>query len=116
MGIHYLNLLLGFPNILNLNLFHLIHFTVILMITTHVSFHDREVKSSSSMPYFGVFTRMFVHFHLYTSHDAVYDSLRDFNIRNHCFTTYCNVWPLYTTIFSSILKLIYSLNMRIACI
>ena len=35
-----------------LNLFHLIHFTVILMIEfdTHVSFHDREVKSN--MPYF----------------------------------------------------------------
>ena len=45
------------------------------MIATHVNFHDREVKSS--MPYFGVFTRMFVHFHLYTTHDAVYDSLRD---------------------------------------
>ena len=103
-----------FSKYLNLNLFHLIYFTVILMIATHVNFHDREVKSS--MPYFGVFTRMFVHFHLYTTHDAVYDSLPDLNFRNHCFTTYCNVWPLYTTIFSSILKLIYCLNMRIACI
>ena len=84
------------------------------MIATHVNFHNREVKSS--MPYFGVFTRMFVHFHLYTTHDAVHDSLRDLNFRNHCFTTYCNVWPLYTTIFSSILKLIYCLNMRFACI
>ena len=84
------------------------------MIATHVNFHDREVKSG--MPYFGVFTRMSVHFHLYTTHDVVYDSLRDLNFRNLCFTTYCNVWPLYTTIFSSILKLNYCLNMRIACI
>ena len=84
------------------------------MIATRVNFHDREVKSS--MPYFGVFNRMFVHFHLYTTHEAVCDSLRDLNLGNQCFTTYCNVWPLYTTIFSSILKLIYCLNMRIACI
>ena len=75
MGIHYLNLLLDLPNTSSLNLFHLIHFTVILMIATHVNFHDREIKSS--MPYFGVFTRMFVHFYLYTTHDAVHDSLRD---------------------------------------
>ena len=47
------------------------------MIATHVNFLDREIKSS--MPYFGVFTRMFVHFHLYTTHDAVHDSLRDLN-------------------------------------
>ena len=47
------------------------------MIATHVNFHDREIKSS--MPYFGVFTRMFVHFHLYTTHVAVNDSLRDLN-------------------------------------
>ena len=84
------------------------------MIATHVNFHDREVKSS--MPYFGVFNRMLVHFHLYATHDSVHDSLRDLNFRNHCFTTYCNVCPLYTTIFSSILKLIYCLSMRIACI
>ena len=51
-----------FSKYLNLNLFNLIHFTVILMIATNVNFHDREVKSS--MPYFGVFTSMFVHFHL----------------------------------------------------
>ena len=56
------------------------------MIATHVNFHHREVKSS--MPYFGVFTRMFVHFHPYATHDAVYDSLGDLNFRNHCFTTY----------------------------
>ena len=84
------------------------------MIATHDNFHDREVKSST--PYFGVFNRMSVHFHLHTTHEAVCDSLRDLNFRNHYFTTYCNVWPLYTTIFSSILKLIYCLNMRIACI
>ena len=66
------------------------------MIATHANFHDREVKSS--MPYFGV-NRMSVHFHLYTTHDAVHVSLRDLNFRNHCFTTYCNVWPLYTTSF-----------------
>ena len=47
------------------------------MIATHVNFHDREVKSS--MPYFGVFSRIFVHFHLYTTHDAVYYPLRDLN-------------------------------------
>ena len=47
------------------------------MIARHVNFHDREIKSS--MPYFGVFTRMFVHFHLYTTQDAVHDSLRDLN-------------------------------------
>ena len=45
------------------------------MIATHVNFHDREIKSS--MPYFGV--RTFVHFHLYTTHVAVHDSLRDLN-------------------------------------
>ena len=59
------------------------------MIATHVNFHDREIKSN--MSYFGVFIRMFVHFHLYTTHDTVHDSLRDLNFRNHCFTTYCNV-------------------------
>ena len=70
-------------------MFHPTHFTAILMIATHVNFYDRDVKSS--MPYFKVFTRMFVHFHLYATHEAVYDSLRDLNFRNHCFTTYCNV-------------------------
>ena len=64
MGIHYLNLLLDFPNTSSLNFFHLIHFAVILMIATHANIHDKEVKSN--MPYFGVFNRMFVHFHLYT--------------------------------------------------
>ena len=81
------------------------------MIATHVDIHDREVKSS--MPYFGVSTRMFVHFNLHTTHEAVYDPLCDLNFCNHYFTTSCNVWPLYTTIFSSILKRIYCLNMRI---
>ena len=47
------------------------------MITTHVNIHDREVKSI--MPYFGVFNRMFVYFHLYTTHEAVDDSLREFS-------------------------------------
>ena len=74
------------------------------MIATHVTIHDREVNSK--MPYFGVFNSMFVHFHLYTTHEAVYDSLRDLKFRNHCLTTYCKVWPLYTAIFSSIPKLI----------
>ena len=41
------------------------------MIATHVNFRNKEVKSS--MPYFGVFTCMFSHFHLYTTHDAVHD-------------------------------------------
>ena len=114
MGIHYLNLLLDFPNTSSLNLCHLIHFTVILMTAAHVNIHDREVIFN--MSYFGVFNCMFVHFNLHTTHEAVCDSLRDLNFRNHCFTTYCSVWPLYTTIFSSILKLIYCFNMRIACI
>ena len=62
MGIHYLNLLLHFPYTSSLNIYHLIHFTVILMHATHVNIHDREVKSN--MPYFGVYNRMFVHFHI----------------------------------------------------
>ena len=36
--------------------------------------------------------------------------------RHHCFTTYCNVWSLYNTMFSNTLILIYCLNMCIACI
>ena len=47
------------------------------MIATHVNFYDREVKSS--MPYFGVFILMFVHFYPYTTRVAVHDSLRDLN-------------------------------------
>ena len=59
-------------------LIYFIVFIVILMIGTHVNIHDSKVKSS--MPYFGVFNRTFVHFHfytfhLYTTHEAVYDSL-----------------------------------------
>ena len=80
------------------------------MIATYFNIHEREVKSK--MPYFEMFNRMFVHFHLYTTHEAVYDSLRDLNVRNHYFTTYCNVWPLYTTIFSSMLILtLYCLHL-----
>ena len=45
------------------------------MIATHANIHDREVKSN--MPYFGVFNRRFVHFHLYTD-------MRQFMI--HCVT------------------------------
>ena len=45
-GIHYLNLLLDFLNTSSLNLFYLIHFTVILMTATHVNIHDREVISN----------------------------------------------------------------------
>ena len=66
--IHYLNLLIDFSNTSSINLFHLIHFTVILMITTHVNFHDREVKSS--MPYFGVFTFMFLSISISILHTA----------------------------------------------
>ena len=84
------------------------------MTATHVNIHDRE--AISNMSYFGVFTRMFVRSHLYTTYEVVYDSLRDLNLRNQCFTTYCNVWPLYTTIFSSVLKLIYCFNMHNVCI
>ena len=75
------------------------------MTATHVNIHDWEVISN--MWHFAVFNRMFVHFNLHTTHEAVCDSLRDLNLRNQCFTTYYNVWPLYTTIFSSILKLIH---------
>ena len=46
LGIHYLNLLLDFLNTPTLNLFYLIHFTVILMTATHVNIHDREVISN----------------------------------------------------------------------
>ena len=83
------------------------------MTATLVNIH--ELEAISNMSYFGVFNCMFVHFHLYTTHDAVYYSLRDLNFRNQCCTTYCNVWPLYTTIFSSILKHIYFFNMHIVC-
>ena len=41
------------------------------MTATHVNIHNREVISK--MSYFGVFNRMFVHFHLYATHEAVYD-------------------------------------------
>ena len=44
--IHYLNLLLDFLNTSSLNLFYLIHFTVILMTATHVNIHDWEVISN----------------------------------------------------------------------
>ena len=57
------------------------------MIATHVNIHDEEVRSN--MSYFGLFTCMFVHFHLYTTHETVYDSLCDLNFRNQCITTYC---------------------------
>ena len=46
MGIHYLNLLLDFPNISSINLFYLIYFTVILMTATLVNIHDRKVISN----------------------------------------------------------------------
>ena len=42
----YLNLLLDFLNTSSLNLFYLIHFTVILMTATHVNIHDWEVISN----------------------------------------------------------------------
>ena len=74
------------------------------------------LEAISNMSYFGVFNRMFVRFHLYTIHEAAYDSLLDLNFRNQCFTTSCKIWPLYTTIFSSILQFIYCFNMHIVCI
>ena len=46
MGIHYLNLLLDFPNTSSLNLFYLIYFTLILMTATLFNIHDREVISN----------------------------------------------------------------------
>ena len=58
------------------------------MTAAHVNIHDRE---AIYMSYFGVFNRMFVHFHFYTTQEAVHDSLYDLNYRNQCFTTYCNV-------------------------
>ena len=57
------------------------------MTATHVN-----IRFESNMPYFGVFNRMFVHFQLYTTNEAVYDSLCNLNFRNHCFTTYCKLW------------------------
>ena len=38
------------------------------MTATHVNIHDREVMSN--MSYFGVYNRMFVHFHFYTTHEV----------------------------------------------
>ena len=58
MGIHYLNLLLDYPNTSSLNLFHLVYFTVRLMIATHVNFHDREVSCQLGPRYEGQLTRM----------------------------------------------------------
>ena len=55
-----------FSKYLKYQFFHLIRFTVILMTATRVNIHDREVIFN--IVYFGVFTRMFVHFHLYTTH------------------------------------------------
>ena len=60
-------------------------------------------KSNLICHILGVFNRMFVHFHLYTTYQAGYDSLRELNFCNHCFTTYCNVWPRYTTIGDSVI-------------
>ena len=51
-----------------------------------------------NVPMYLIKTLCYWYQHQYTTHDAVYDLLRDLNIRDHCFTTYCNVWPLYSTI------------------
>ena len=93
-----------FSKYLSLNLFYLIHSTVILITATQVKILDREAISNIS--YFGVFNRMFVYFNFYITHEAACDSLHGLNFCNHCFTTCCNVWPLYTTCtnFSGILK------------
>ena len=75
------------------------------MIATNVNFHNREIKSS--MPYFGVFTRMFVHFHLHTTHDAVHDPTL-YDILQCMATLHYHLFQ-YT-------KLIYCFKMHIACI
>ena len=38
------------------------------MTATHVKILDKEAVSN--MSYFGVFNRMFVHFHFYSTHEA----------------------------------------------
>ena len=41
------------------------------MTATHVNIRNRKVISN--MSYFGMFNHKFVHFHLYATHEAVYD-------------------------------------------
>ena len=76
----------------------------------------RYRSSIKYMPYFGALNSMSVHLHFYITHEASCESLYDLEFRNQCFTTYCNVWPPCTTIFSSILKLSFCFNMHIASI
>ena len=59
------------------------------MTATHVTILDEEAVSN--MSYFGVFNRMFIHFHFYITYEVASESLHDFDFRNQCFKTYCNV-------------------------
>ena len=84
------------------------------MIATNVNFHNREIKSS--MPYFGVFTRMFVHFHLHTTHDAVHDSLRDLNFSLSLLYDILQCMATLHYHLFQYTKLIYCFKMHIDCI
>ena len=78
----------------------------------------QNYRERSSIEYviFWRFHRMFVHFHFYITHEAACESLHDLDFCSQYLTTCCNVWTLYTTIFSSILKFIYCFNIQITCI
>ena len=80
------------------------------MTATHVKIVE------SNMSYYGAFHRMFVYFHFYITHEAACESLHDLDFCSQYLATCCNVWTLYTTIFSSILKFIYCFNIHIMCI
>ena len=84
------------------------------MTATLVKIVDKEAESN--MSYFGAFHRMFVYFHFYITHEAACESLHDLDFCSQYLTTCCNIWTLYTTIFSSILKFIYCFNIHITCI
>ena len=82
------------------------------MTATLVKILDKEALSN--MSYFDEFHRMFVYF--YITHEAACESLHDTDFCSQYLTTCCNVWTLYTTIFSSILKFIYCFSIHISCI
>ena len=81
------------------------------MTATHVKILDKEAVSN--MSHFGAFHRMFVHFHFYITHEAACESLHYLDFCSRYLMTCCNVWTLYTTIFSSISKIIYCFNIHI---
>ena len=84
----------------------------------HDACQNLDKEAVSNMSYFGAFHRMFVHFHFYITNEAACESLHDLDFRSQYLTTRCNVWILYTIIFSStcILKCIYYFNIYITCI